>query len=96
VASRQSDFGLCRAVRAQLVGHQNIRREALFLKQFAHQFHGCSLVAPSLHKQIENLAFVVNRAPQPELPTRNRHGHLVEMPLRRRPRASAPKFSGEQ
>ena len=65
------DFGLCRAVRAQLVGHQHIGREALFLEQLAHQFHGCSLVAPSLHEQVENLAFVVNRAPQPELPARN-------------------------
>jgi hypothetical protein len=80
VASRQSDFGLCRAVRAQLVGNQNIRREALFIEQRAHQFHGCNLVASSLHQQVENLAFVVNRAPQPELPARNRHSHLIEMP----------------
>ena len=68
----------------------------MFLKQLAHQFHGCSLVAPSLHKEVENLAFVVNRAPQPELPARNRHGHLIEMPSRRWPRASTAKFSGEQ
>jgi hypothetical protein len=42
------------------------------------------------------MTFVVNRAPQPELPARNRHGHLVEMPPRRWPRASMAKFSGEQ
>ena len=96
VASRQSDFGLCRAVRAQFVGHQHIGREALFLEQLTHQFHGCSLVAPSLHEQVENLAFVVDRAPEPELPARNRYGHLVEMPSRRWPRASTAKFSGEQ
>jgi hypothetical protein len=35
VASRQSDFGLCRAVRAQLVRHSLIRRKALFLKAIA-------------------------------------------------------------
>ena len=29
------------------------------------------------------LAFIVDRAPQPEPPARNRHGHLVEMPARR-------------
>src|SRR5208282_2308369 len=68
----------------------------LFLVQLAHQFHGCSLIAPSLHEQIENLAFFVYRAPQPELPAANDHGHLVEMPLRRWPRASTAKFSGEQ
>jgi hypothetical protein len=96
MASRQSDLGPCCAIRAKLVGHQNIGCEALFLEQLAHQFHGGSLVAPSLHKQVENLAFVVNRAPEPELPARDHHGHLVEMPLRRWPRASTTKFSSEQ
>jgi hypothetical protein len=96
VASRQSQLRHGRAVRAQLVRHQHIGREALFLEQLAHQLHGRSLVAPSLHQQIENLAFIVDRAPEPELPARNRHGHLVEMPSRRWPRASMAKFSGEQ
>jgi hypothetical protein len=68
VASRQSDFGLCRAVRAQPIANQHIRREALFLEQLAYQFHGGSFVAPSLYKQVENLTLVVNRTPQPELP----------------------------
>src|SRR6516162_10014197 len=68
VPSRQSHCGLCRAVRAKLIGDQNIRREALFLKQLAHEFHGCGLVASPLHKEVEKLAFVVDRAPEPELP----------------------------
>src|SRR5271166_2824518 len=80
VASRQSQLRPGRAVRAQL----------------AHQLHGRSLIAPSLHQQIENLAFIVDRAPEPELPARNRNGHLVEMPSRSWPRASMAKFSGEQ
>ena len=96
VASRQANFDLCGAVRAKLVGHQHIGCETLFLEQLTHQFHGCSLVAPSLHKKIENLAFVVNRAPQPEMPARDRHGHLIEMPSRRWSRASTAKFSSEQ
>ena len=62
MASRQSNFGLRRAVRAQPVGHQHIGCKALFLEQLAHQFHRCRLVAPTLHEQIENLAFVVDRA----------------------------------
>jgi hypothetical protein len=68
----------------------------LFLEQLAHQFHGCSLLAASLHQQVENLAFIVDRALEPEPPARNRHGHLVEMPSRRWPRASTAKLSGEQ
>jgi NADPH2:quinone reductase len=39
---------------------------------------------------------VVNRAPEPELPARNRHDHLVEMPRRSWPPASMAKLSGEQ
>ena len=58
-------------------------------------FPGCSLVASSLHKQVENLAFVVNRAPQPEPPARNHHSHLIEMPRRRWPWASTTKLPRE-
>jgi hypothetical protein len=96
VASRQSDFGLCRAVRAQPIANQHIRREALFLEQLAYQFHGGSFVAPSLYKQVENLTLVVNRTPQPELPAPNHHSHLIEMPNRRWSRALTAKFSVEQ
>ena len=67
VASRQSDFGPCRAVGAQLVGHQRLGGKALFLEQLAQQFHGCGLVAPSMHEQVENLAFIVDSAPEPEI-----------------------------
>src|ERR1700722_7809164 len=95
MARRQSDLGLCRAVRAKLVGHQHTGCEALFLEQLAHQFHRCSFIAPPLHEQVENLAFVVNRTPEPKLLARNRYGHLVEMPLRRWPWASTVQFSGE-
>jgi hypothetical protein len=34
------------------------------LRPLANQFHGCSLVPPSLHEQVGDLTFVVNRAPQ--------------------------------
>jgi hypothetical protein len=33
----------------------------LFLEQLAHQFHRYSFIAPPLHEQVENLAFVVSR-----------------------------------
>jgi hypothetical protein len=38
----------------------------VLFEQLAHQFHGRSLVASPLHQQIENLAFVVDRSPEPE------------------------------
>jgi hypothetical protein len=49
-----------------------------------------------LHQQIENLAFIVDGSPKPKLPTRNHHGHLVEMPSRGRLWASTAQFSGEK
>jgi|ERR1700722_136239 hypothetical protein len=64
MASRQADFGLCRAVRAQLVKSPHIGREALFLEQLAHPLHCCSFIAPSLHERVESLAFVIDRAPE--------------------------------
>jgi hypothetical protein len=68
VASRQTDFGLRCAARTHFVGHQYVGREAVPLEELAHRFVGRGLVAPSLHEQVENPTFVVNRAPQPELP----------------------------
>jgi hypothetical protein len=67
----------------------------LFLEQFAHEFYGRGLVAPSLHEQLENLGFVVDRSPQPELPA------LSSRPSPRDATAplaveSTAKFSGEQ
>jgi hypothetical protein len=47
--------------KTQLVGHKPIGREALFLEQLALQFHRHSFIAPPLHEQVENLAFVVSR-----------------------------------
>ena len=65
MASRQSNFGLRRAVRAQFVRYQHLGCKALLLEQPAHQFHSCRLVAPSLHEEVENFAFVVDcAAPQ--------------------------------
>jgi hypothetical protein len=67
-----------------------------FFEQLAHQFHGCRFIAPSLNQQIENPAFVIDCAPEPEPPARNRHGHLVETPPRHWPGTAMAKFSGEQ
>jgi hypothetical protein len=53
-----------RAVGAQLVGDQQLRREALFLEQLAHQPECRLRISPTLNKHVENLALVVDGAPQ--------------------------------
>ena len=61
-----------------------------------HELCGRSLVSSPLHEQVENFALAVDGAPKPELLAADHNGHLIEMPLRGRPLALAPKFSGEQ
>ena len=74
----------------------SVTRTSLFLEQFSREFHSRVLVASSLDQKIENLAFIVDRPPQPELFAANQHGHLVEMPPRSRPMAPTAKLPGEQ
>jgi hypothetical protein len=42
----------------------NFGREALFLKELAHQPDCSPLVAPALNQHVENLALVIDGAPQ--------------------------------
>src|SRR6202023_3992835 len=69
-----------RAVGAELVGRQQFRREALFLEQLAHQPEGRPLVAPALNQHVENLALVIDGAPQVHPFASNPDYHLVEVP----------------
>jgi hypothetical protein len=71
---------LRRSVGAQPVGDERLRREALLPEQFAHNFRGRPGVAPPLHQQVENLALVVDRSPEPESSAGDQNRHLVEMP----------------
>ena len=68
------------SVRAQLVSRQQFRRESLFPEQLAHQPECRALVAAALNQHIENLALVINGAPQVHPLTGNANHHLVEMP----------------
>jgi hypothetical protein len=52
------------AVRTQLVSRHRLRREALLTEQLAHKLDGCAFVPSALNKNFENLAFMIDRAPQ--------------------------------
>ena len=69
-----------RSVGAELVGSQQCRRETLFLEELAHQLECCALVAPALNQHVENLALVINCAPQVHPFASNPDYHLVEVP----------------
>src|SRR5258707_13280422 len=68
------------AVGAQLIGRQQFRRETLFLEELAHQPECRPLVAPALNQHVENLALVVDGAPQVHPLASNPDHHLVEVP----------------
>ena len=69
-----------RAVGAQLVGDQQLRCEALFIEQLAHQPKCRLRIAPTLNEHVEDLALVVDGAPQVHPFTGDPNDHLVEVP----------------
>src|SRR5271156_3191944 len=96
VARRQAQLRLGRSIGAELIGDKRLGREALLPEQFAHELRSRPCVAPPLHKEIENLALVVDCPPEPEPFAADQDRHLVEMPLGGWPMTSAAKFPGEQ
>ena len=83
------------AVRAQLVGRQQFRREAVLPEQLAHQPECRVLVAAALHQHIENLALVIDRAPQVHPLAGDANHHLIEVPPVARSWAAPSKPAGE-
>src|SRR5882757_8922369 len=79
------------SVRAQLVSRHRLRREALLAEQLAHELDGCAFVPSALNKDFENLALIIDRAPQLHMLAGDPDDHLVEMPAIARPRAAPPQ-----
>ncbi len=84
-----------RSVGAELVGRQQFRRKALFLEELAHQSECSPLVAPALNQHVENLALVIDGAPQVHPFASNPDHHLVEVPAIARAWAGPSKPSGK-
>src|SRR6202162_4725445 len=68
------------SVRVQLVSRQQFRHEALFPEQLAHQPECRTLVAAALNQHVENLALVIDSAPQVHPLAGDANDHLVEVP----------------
>src|SRR6266446_6473287 len=81
------------AVRAQLVGGHRLRREAVFSQQLAHQLDGRAAVSPALKQHVEDLAFMVDRAPEIHPPSGDPDHHLIEVPAIARPWTTLAKAS---
>jgi len=85
-----------RAVGAQLVGDQQLRCEALFLEQLAHQPECRLRIAPALNEHVENFALMVDGAPQVHPLPGDPNDHLVEVPSRARAGAALPQLARDQ
>ena len=77
------------AVRAQLVSRHRLRREALLAEQLAHELDGCAFVPSALNQDFENLALMIDCAPQVHMLAGDPDDHLVEVPAIARPRTAA-------
>ena len=81
------------AVRAQLVSRHRLRRETLLAEQLAHELDGCAFVPSALNEDFENLAFMIDRAPQVHILANDPDDHFVEMPAIARLRTAPPEPS---
>src|ERR1700750_2720703 len=81
------------AVRPQLCSRHRLRPEALPAEQLAHELDGCAFIPSALNKDFENLALIIDRAPQVHMLAGDPDDHLVEMPAIARPRTAAPQPS---
>ena len=88
MAAGKSEMPEGSAVRAQLVGRDPGRREALFTEQFAHQLDGRRPVSTTLDQDLEDLALVVDGTPQIHLLACDPDDHFVEMPVIARSRTA--------
>ena len=64
----QAELPERRAIGAKLVGSQQFRCETQFAEQLAHQPQRRPLVAPALNEHVEDLALVIDSAPQVHVP----------------------------
>src|SRR6266436_8140177 len=83
------------AVRAQLVGRHLFRREALLAEQLAHEPDSCALVSSALNQDLEDLALMIDRAPQVHMPAGDPDDHFVEMPSVARSGAAPPQIASD-
>jgi hypothetical protein len=81
------------SVGGELVGDQQFRREAQFPEELAHQAQRRPLVAPALNQHVEDLALMIDGAPQVHPLAGDPYDHLVEVPSLARMWAAAPQIA---
>jgi hypothetical protein len=94
VASRQAQLRRGRRIDRSLSVTSVLGAKPCFLSNLRMSL--AAALASHRRLQIEKLALVVDRPPEPESSAADQDSHLVEVPLRGWPMTSAAKFPGEQ
>src|SRR5438270_11282584 len=84
------------AVRPQLVGRHLFRREPLLAEQLAHEPDSCPLVPSALNQDLEDLALMIDRAPQIHMLAGDPDDHFVEMPAITWSRTAPPQSPSDR
>ena len=95
MASRQVQIAKSSGIGAKLVGHDDGWDEAPLRDQATHEFQRGRFVPPRLHQHVEDLAFVVDGAPEIVPPALDRDDHLIQMPRPRGPWSQAAQVASE-
>ena len=83
-------------VRFELVGGDAFRRKAVLLQQLSQQSPRRSSATSGLDQEVEHLALVVYRPPQPVITATDLDNHFVEVPTRTGTRTAAAKIARDQ
>lgn len=73
------DLAFGSPIGAQLISDHALRRQTLLLQKSRQQALGSLAVAVRLDDLVEHIALLVNRSPQPDVPTVDAHEKLIEM-----------------
>lgn len=74
------DLASCCSIKAKLVHDDALRQASLLLHQPDQQTLDSLSITPALDDFIENIAILIDGAPQPALRTTNRNNDFIQVP----------------
>ncbi len=80
IANGEANLSLCCTIRTQFVGDHDTWRSALTRQKFAHETLGSLGITPSLDKNIQHKAILINSAPKKVAFAVDRDNRFIKMP----------------
>ena len=92
----QAELPESRSIGTELVGNQQFWHEALFSEELTHHSERRALVAPPLNQHVEDLALMIDSAPQVHPLAGDPNDHLVKVPSITRAWTAALQIARDQ